>query len=456
LVVHGSREQLYAGTVEFGGERSGNAGGTLDVVDGQGRRLVVDKTGRLQRAFDEFGQDERRAVVEAAAEVADTITERCGLAAHVTYGSLLGAVRSGHMIGHDSDVDLAYYSHCEHPYDVIREHRMVHRVLTGTGWQMVRMSAANLKVWLPAADGTRCGIDVFASFHIGPLFHLLATVRGPLPRSAVVPLGTVSLEGVSLPAPADPAAYLARLYGPGWQVPDPSFRFYHPVENRDRMGAWFRPMRRGLRYWEGFYESAQASRARAEPSPFASWAAGRMRPGARVLDFGCGNGRDAVWLARQGHRVQAVDFAPAALKATRRLAQSAEVELVTRRLNAEDLRMMLVSAADLSRRRRVPDIYARGLLDALSAAGRSNFWRFASMVQRRTGTTLVEFRTAPGSREPTCSRRHERTYLEPARVVDEVRRFGGAVVDQVIGPGLAPPESEDPHVCRLAVTWRAV
>ena len=37
------------------------------------------------------------------------------------YGCLLGAVRDGHMIGHDSDADVAYLCEYTHPFDIIRE-----------------------------------------------------------------------------------------------------------------------------------------------------------------------------------------------------------------------------------------------------------------------------------------------------------------------------------------------
>jgi len=43
-------------------------------------------------------------------------------------------------------------------------------------------------------------------------------------------------------------------------------------------------------------------------------------PARRALDLACGEGRNAVWLARQGWQVTAVDFSPVALEKARRLA----------------------------------------------------------------------------------------------------------------------------------------
>jgi len=38
------------------------------------------------------------------------------------------------------------------------------------------------------------------------------------------------------------------------------------------------------------------------------------KTGARVLDIGCGQGRDALFIARLGHRVVGVDYAPNGIK----------------------------------------------------------------------------------------------------------------------------------------------
>lgn len=47
---------------------------------------------------------------------------------------------------------------------------------------------------------------------------------------------------------------------------------------------------------------------------------GRIAPGTRVLDAGCGRGRNLVWFLRAGHDVRAVDPDPAAIEAVRALA----------------------------------------------------------------------------------------------------------------------------------------
>ena len=63
------------------------------------------------------------------------------------------------------------------------------------------------------------------------------------------------------------------------------------------------------------------------PSPFARMLRSVLAPGARVLELGCGEGRDSVFFATCGCDVTAVDVSAAGLRKAERLAQSAGVEV---------------------------------------------------------------------------------------------------------------------------------
>ena len=73
--------------------------------------------------------------------------------------------------------------------------------------------------------------------------------------------------------------------------------------------------------WAG--ERAQAS---VEPSGVLVAEVAGLPPG-RALDLACGAGRNAVWLARRGWRVTAVDFSDVALRAAREHAAAAAVSV---------------------------------------------------------------------------------------------------------------------------------
>jgi hypothetical protein len=447
LVDHVSRDVLHEQEVRFGAGT-----GRTSVVDGEGNPLAVDKGGRLQRDFSNTEDSARDEIMDALEAVIRDLRDECGLDTYLMYGCLLGAVRDGHMIGHDSDADVAYLSRHEHPFDIIRECTAAIRRMRELGWKVVRMSGANFKVWVPLPDGRRCGIDVFGSFHVSGRFHVTGSLTGTLDRSALLPFGTVTLEGREIVAPADPEAVLELTYGPSWRVPDPAFHFDHDPVDVQRMSQWFRSGRVRLRFWQDFYKSPDAARVPTEPSLFARWVQERLPADAgKILDLGAGTGRDAAYFASLGHRVVAMDLVTKGMALTAR--QRKDLPVTTRSLNLEDLRAVLVAGARFAHQGGLRQVYARGLLDTLGDSGRANLWRFASMVQRRGGETYLEFRTPRSRREPKFFGVHQRVYLAPADVVAEVEAAGGTVVHQETGRDLAPLGSENPHICRLVVRW---
>lgn len=71
-----------------------------------------------------------------------------------------------------------------------------------------------------------------------------------------------------------------------------------------------------------------------EPNLFIKKHSTRLEKGKRVVCFAEGEGRNAVYLARQGHEVTAYDYALNGLKKTEALAQRNEVNITT---NQKDL-----------------------------------------------------------------------------------------------------------------------
>lgn len=64
-----------------------------------------------------------------------------------------------------------------------------------------------------------------------------------------------------------------------------------------------------------------------EPNAFLARQRARLRPGMRALCVADGEGRNSVWLARQGLKVTAFDFSPVAVAKARALAREAGVEV---------------------------------------------------------------------------------------------------------------------------------
>jgi SAM-dependent methyltransferase len=83
-----------------------------------------------------------------------------------------------------------------------------------------------------------------------------------------------------------------------------------------------------LKRWNERY-SAEDYVFGTEPNAFLASQRDLLVPGQRALAVADGEGRNGVWLARQGLKVLSVDFSPAALEKARRLAERHGVTIET-------------------------------------------------------------------------------------------------------------------------------
>lgn len=448
VVEHVSRRVLFDDTVMFG-----DGDGAVRIVDGEGRPLAVAKNGDLEITFTERGTSTVGPLLDGIVRVLRLIQQEGGLPGFLAFGGLLGAVRDGKLIGHDSDADVSYISAHRNPADVMRESFELERIMKRAGYTTRRFSAADFKVFVPDPEGGR-EIDIFAGFVVGETFYIMPTVWMPYRESMFLPLGEVTLEGRAVPAPADPEGLLEATYGPDWRVPDPSFHYKVPPPLLRRLDGWMRGDIANRGHWWPFYAKRASAAVSTDPSPFARWVAEQEPSAGEIIDIGSGTGRDALWFARQGHRVLGLDYAPAATRNAELAAREAGIPAHFRTCNLYDIRQILAHGGLLAHRDQPATLYGRFLLHALRDEGRHRLWLLASMALRRGGRFYLEFRTGADAKTEHEFGEHFRKYLDPDVVVGEIEERGGHIEDRIEGRGLAVYKDEDPHVCRLAVTWK--
>ena len=445
-----ARDEVVA-TVDhvFGGD----ADAEVEVVDKDGYALILDKWGRLIRPLSEEDHGVIDELMDAVVRLLDDLRDKAGVPAFICYGTLLGAVRDGRMIGHDNDVDLAYVSEHPHPVDVIREAYRVERALLDAGWVVRRGSGARINVRLRMADRSWRFVDVFTANWVEGILYIPSDTGFELPREVVLPLRPLELHGREVPGPADPERLLVATYGENWRVPDPSFKYETPRWLARRFGGWFGGLKTQRKHWDAFYGDGAPGVPR-KPSPFARWVAKNYPSRRPLVDIGAGNGRDAIFFARRAARhVTALDYSLHAVGMTRRRAKRLGAALEAAPLNLYDLREVLSYGVRLSRTEQPVDLYARFTMHALDHVGRRNVLRLASMALRRGGLLFLEFRTGQDSNRPHVFGEHRRYYVGPATMVRQIESAGGRVIAQEQGTGLARLKGEDPYVCRIVATW---
>jgi SAM-dependent methyltransferase len=210
--------------------------------------------------------------------------------------------------------------------------------------------------------------------------------------------------------------------------------------------GWFGGLRERRDYWGRFYTTS-GHRVPSEPSTFAQWVAEQEQPG-RLLDLGCGNGRDSRFFAERGFEVVGLDVAPRhARRALQDLPQETRPQV--RRVNLDSLQETLFAGARLAHERGPRTVYARFVLNALGEYGRENAWTLISMALAEGGRGYLEFRTPRDSGLPKHFGKHFRRFLAPRRVEAEAERHGLRVLHREVRRGWSPLGEENPYLCRV-------
>jgi len=262
LVDHVSGSDLYRAEVTLG-----SGAGRIRVQDAQGNALGLDKSNRLSRLFTSRSAEHLEPLLDAIETVVAAL-EEAGVRPFLAYGTLLGAVRQGGFIGHDSDADLAYVSEHDHPFDASWESFRLQRRLTRMGFRVSRYSGLAFKVVVRESDGAPRGLDVFGGFLREGTLYLMGEVGERFERAWLEPRSEVALAGRRLPAPHEPERLLEAMYGPGWRVPDPAYKFQTPWGVQRRLSGWFRGSRVGLdARWQRLHRSPAPSPAPSSRPP---------------------------------------------------------------------------------------------------------------------------------------------------------------------------------------------
>jgi SAM-dependent methyltransferase len=182
-------------------------------------------------------------------------------------------------------------------------------------------------------------------------------------------------------------------------VPDPAYHFETARPTVRRLNGWFRGIRVLRSEWERKHSRTRRTPPQRTGTPLAAMVVEREGIPDQVVDLGAGRGRDALWFARNGARVTALDFVPWASAAAQDAARDENLDLTVRDLNLLSVRSWLGEGARLAHTPGPRTVVARHLVDALTPPARDNAWRLCDMALRDGGRLYLEFRTgAPAPR----------------------------------------------------------
>jgi Methyltransferase domain len=410
---------------------------------------VFGPSGKLQlsKAVDRAWQ---ASVMRLYERLQATLAEAFGYDVFLVYGTLLGVVREGGFIGHDLDFDCAYISSHLVGEAAARELKQIAFTLIDRGFQ-VHLTRKAMHVSDTQSGGV--GIDLFhLYFDEAGSLQFPFGVAGPsdFTRSQWRGVHEIPFAGSSALIPEDAAAMAQHIYGPSWRNPNPGFDW---SRDRTRYAPEGIPADHLIEevYWADFYARTSYDTG----SSFFDLVNSREDLPDKVVDIGCGDGRDSYAFARAGRQVVGLDRSHVAIAHATKKAQ--EMRLTSALSftacdvsDAETLHATLTAARSEGPDRAVL-FYARFFLHSIPEDVQDIMMTVIKQCSRDGDYFAAEFRTDKDEATAKVHGEHYRRFQNgPAfgRQLSREYGFTTKVVEQE-GNGFSPYKGEDPHLYRV-------
>lgn len=195
-------------------------------------------------------------------------------------------------------------------------------------------------------------------------------------------------------------------------------------------------------YWEQYYTSAEL--VRPVPSQFAAFVASELPGPQRLIEFGCGTGRDALFFATYGHQVVAVDASRAATEHGAALARELDekVDFIAADIDDPNLADMIPGASGPT------TVYARFFLHAITESEEQAFLETAAKLTQPGDLMALEYRTLRDQSGAKATGKHYRRFINPADFQFAATERGFHARYSVEGFGFAKYKQDDAYVAR--------
>lgn len=202
-------------------------------------------------------------------------------------------------------------------------------------------------------------------------------------------------------------------------------------------------------YWNAYYASTRTS-VRPLPSQFATFVAGELAGPSRVIEFGSGAGRDALFFASNGHDVTGVDASEAAVESCATLAASLG--------DSATFMSATIDEPELASKIRVTPggtlVYARFFVHAITDEEETAFLDLAAQLTSPGDQFAVEYRTVRDSSGAKVTGTHYRRFVNPTSFNAKAVLHGFDVTYAVEGFGFAKYKQDDAYVARALFVKR--
>lgn len=201
------------------------------------------------------------------------------------------------------------------------------------------------------------------------------------------------------------------------------------------------------KYWAQYYESDLAPK---EPSRFAQFVARQLNPDVKLIELGCGNGRDAKFFASLGLAVLAVDQCATEI-----------IEDEQKNKYSANLHYQVGDFTHLPESKDPFDVvYSRFTMHSVNYEGQTRALRWAHNNLATDGLLAIETRgfqnelykrgePVVGEEDAFIYEGHYRRFVELGKFVADIKEVGFQIVSSAEDTGFAPYEDTDHHFIRV-------
>lgn len=219
---------------------------------------------------------------------------------------------------------------------------------------------------------------------------------------------------------------------------------------KSRLTFLIKPKKSELAYWARFYRSGKAPE---EPSLFAVYVMNNYAyRGAKMIEFGCGNGRDARYFAQKGLYVTATDICESEIE---------NLDRTNRR--RRNLQYKFADFTNLPSKKRFDIVYSRFTLHSVDAAGQQRALEWAFRNLSDNGKICIETRgqknelykkgkVVEGEKDAYIYEEHYRRFVNFSKFKKDIQDAGFSIIEAAEDTGFAPYENTDFHFIRIIAT----
>lgn len=199
-------------------------------------------------------------------------------------------------------------------------------------------------------------------------------------------------------------------------------------------------------YWDHFYDGFLFD----IPSQFCTLTATEVSNDSPIVEFGCGNGRDSIFLARHGYTVTAMDLSSEAIENnTDKTSDMENIQFIQGDVAIHENITKAISFAK-SQSNKSLVIYSRFFLHSLDQEQEQNFMHSLSLELKSGDSLYFEFRSKEDENIDKVYGGHYRRFIDNKEFISKLQNDHGFEVNyNITGQGMAKYKTEDPFVTRI-------